>query len=64
MRHEIPGTRFQSAEVHLAQGEWVYTQVGSMDWQTGDIEMATNTMGGLFAGLFGGEGLVLQTKEG
>jgi uncharacterized protein (AIM24 family) len=64
MKYEIHGTVFQSVEVHLTQGESVYTQVGGMAWQTGDIEMATNTKGGLSAGLFGGEGFVLQTKEG
>jgi len=64
MKYEIHGTVFQSVEVHLTQGESVYTQVGGMAWQTGDIEMATNTKGGLFAGLgraLAGESLFLTT---
>ena len=51
MRYEIHGTVFQSADVYLEQGESVYTQMGGMAWQRGEIEMSTNTKGGLMAGL-------------
>ncbi|HOR00844.1 MAG TPA: AIM24 family protein, partial [Anaerolineae bacterium] len=64
MKYEIHGTVFQSVDVHLRQGESVYTQRGGMAWQTGEIEMSTGTKGGLMAGLgrmLAGESLFLTT---
>jgi uncharacterized protein (TIGR00266 family) len=64
MRYEIAGTVFQSVDVHLSAGESVYTQVGGMAWMSGDIEMSTNTKGGLMAGLgrmLAGDSLFMTT---
>lgn len=64
MKYEIHGTVFQSVDVNLSQGESVYTQVGGMAWQMGDIAMSTNTKGGLMAGLgraLMGESLFMTT---
>jgi uncharacterized protein (TIGR00266 family) len=64
MRYEIQGENMQSIEVHLEQGESVYTEAGGMAWMKGDIGMETNTRGGLMAGLgraLAGESLFLTT---
>lgn len=64
MKYEIHGTVFQSVDVCLQPGESVYTQRGGMAWQQGDIEMATDTKGGLMAGLgrmLAGESLFMVT---
>ncbi len=41
----------QILETHLMMGESIYTESGGMAWMKGDIEMKTNTRGGLMAGL-------------
>jgi uncharacterized protein (TIGR00266 family) len=51
MRYEIHGTTLQSVDVHLSQGESVYTESGGMAWMRGDIEMKTSGKGGLMASL-------------
>jgi uncharacterized protein (TIGR00266 family) len=64
MRYEIHGTLLQSVDVHLGQGEAVYTESGGMAWMRGDIEMKTSTRGGLMAGLgrkLAGESLFMTT---
>ena len=64
MRFELHGSVFQCVDVHLRAGEAVYTQAGGMAWQTGEIEMATSTRGGLMAGLgrmLAGESLFMTT---
>ncbi len=64
MRYEIHGTVMQTVDVHLAQGESVYTESGGMAWMRGDVEMSTNTKGGLMAGLgraLAGESLFMTT---
>ncbi len=64
MRYEIHGTVMQSVDVYLSQGEAVYTESGGMAWMRGDIEMTTNTRGGLMAGLgraLAGESLFMTT---
>ena len=51
MRYEIHGTVMQTLDVHLSQGESMYTESGGMAWMKGNVEMTTNTKGGLMAGL-------------
>ncbi len=57
MHYEIIGTTMQAVSVELAAGEQLFSQTNTMAWMSADIEMATNTGGGFFAGLkrtFGG----------
>ncbi len=51
MRYEIHGTVMQSLDVYLASGESMYTEAGGMAWMKGDVEMKTDTRGGVMAGL-------------
>jgi uncharacterized protein (TIGR00266 family) len=64
MRYEIHGTLLQAVDVYLTQGESIYTESGGMAWMRGDVEMQTNTKGGLMAGLgrkLAGESLFMTT---
>ncbi len=64
MRYEIHGTTMQSLDVHLDAGESMYTESGGMAWMMGNVEMKTNTKGGLMAGLgrkLAGESLFMTT---
>ena len=64
MKYQIKGTTFQSLDILLEAGESVYTESGGMSWLRGDIEMSTNTRGGLVKGLarkLAGESLFLTT---
>jgi uncharacterized protein (TIGR00266 family) len=64
MRYEITGTFLQTVDIHLEQGESVYTESGGMAWMKGNIEMKTGTKGGLMAGLgrkLAGESLFMTT---
>lgn len=64
MKYEIHGTTLQTLDITLSQGEALFTESGGMAWMTGDIEMNTNTKGGLMKGLartFAGESLFLTT---
>ncbi|MFP4395121.1 MAG: TIGR00266 family protein [Anaerolineales bacterium] len=64
MRYEIHGTTMQSLDVHLDAGEAMYTESGGMAWMRGNVEMNTNTKGGLMAGLgrkLAGESLFMTT---
>lgn len=64
MQYEIHGTTMQVLDIHLNQGEAVYTESGGMAWMKGNIEMDTNTRGGLMAGLgraLAGESLFMTT---
>ncbi|MCH2247799.1 MAG: AIM24 family protein [Crocosphaera sp.] len=47
MQYKIHGTVMQILETHLMMGESIYTESGGMAWMKGDIEMKTNTRGGL-----------------
>ncbi len=51
MQYKIHGTVMQILETHLMMGESLYTESGGMAWMQGDIEMKTNTRGGLMAGI-------------
>ena len=64
MRYEIQGTVLQSVDVFLNAGESVYTESGGMAWMRGNVEMKTDTKGGLMAGLgrtLAGESLFMTT---
>ena len=51
MQHEIIGGSFPVLLCKLNRGEKMVTQRGGMSWRTADIEMETNTTGGLMKGL-------------
>jgi len=64
MRYEISGSTLQTLDVHLSAGESVFTESGGMAWMKGEIEMTTNTRGGLLKGLarsLSGESLFLTS---
>jgi uncharacterized protein (TIGR00266 family) len=64
MRYEITGSTLQTLDVHLSAGESVFTESGGMAWMKGDVEMTTNTRGGLLKGLarsLSGESLFLTS---
>lgn len=64
MRYEIHGTVLQSLDVYLGAGESIYTESGGMAWMQGNVEMKTDTKGGLMAGLgrsLAGESLFMTT---
>lgn len=64
MRYQIQGTTLQTLDLYLDAGEAVFTESGGMAWMKGDIEMSTNTRGGLLKGLarsLAGESLFLTT---
>lgn len=66
MRYELNGTTLQTLDVILSGGESVFTESGGMSWMKGDIEMTTNTRGGLLKGLarsLSGESLFLTTYK-
>jgi uncharacterized protein (TIGR00266 family) len=64
MKYNILGTVMQSVDVELTRGESMYTESGGMAWMAGDIEMHTDTRGGLLKGLarsLAGESLFMTT---
>ena len=64
MQYKIYGTTMQMVEAYLNSGESIYTESGGMAWMKGEIEMTTNTKGGLMAGLgraLSGESLFMTT---
>lgn len=64
MEYKIHGTVMQTLDVHLQQGEAIYTESGGMAWMRGDIKMSTGSRGGVMAGLgrmLSGESLFLTT---
>lgn len=64
MEYKIHGTVMQTLDIQLRQGESIYTESGGMAWMSGDIEMRTNTKGGLLKGLgrtLAGESLFMTT---
>ena len=64
MRYEVNGTTMQTLDIHLSKGESVFTEAGGMAWMVGDVDMGTNTRGGLMKGLarsLAGESLFLTT---
>ena len=64
MKYQIHGTTLQTLDITLSKGESVFTESGGMAWMVGDIEMKTNTRGGLLSGLarsMAGESLFLTS---
>jgi len=54
----------ESVDIHLKEGETVYTESGGMAWMRGSFDMDTSTRGGLGAGIgrmLAGESLFLTT---
>ena len=64
MEYKISGTLMESVDIHLKQGESIYSESGGMAWMRGSFKMDTSTRGGLGAGLgrmLAGESLFLTT---
>jgi uncharacterized protein (TIGR00266 family) len=64
MEHYINGTVMQTLDIRLQAGEKIFTESGGMAWMTGDVEMSTDTRGGLLKGLgrsLAGESLFMTT---
>ena len=64
MEYKIYGTTMQTLDVQLVQGESMYTESGGMAWMMGNIDMTTDTRGGLLKGLgrkLAGESLFMTT---
>jgi uncharacterized protein (TIGR00266 family) len=64
MQFKISGTVMESVDIHLKQGESIYSESGGMAWMRGSFKMDTSTRGGLGAGLgrmLAGESLFLTT---
>jgi len=64
MRYSITGTTLQTLDVFLTAGESVFTESGGMAWMKGEVDMSTNTRGGLLKGLarsLAGESLFMTT---
>jgi uncharacterized protein (TIGR00266 family) len=45
--YRIDGTTLQVVTIELEAGEVIYSETGGMSWMTGNVEMNTNTGGGL-----------------
>jgi uncharacterized protein (TIGR00266 family) len=64
MQYKISGSLMESVDIHLKQGESVYTESGGMAWMRGSFDMDTSTRGGLGTGIgrvLAGESLFLTT---
>jgi uncharacterized protein (TIGR00266 family) len=64
MQYQIDGTTMQILEISLDNGESIFTESGGMSWMQGNIDMKTNTRGGLLSGLgrsLAGESLFMTT---
>lgn len=51
MKDKIRGTVMQVVDLELKAGESVYTESGGMAWMSDNVEMKTNTKGGVLKGL-------------
>jgi uncharacterized protein (TIGR00266 family) len=51
MKYEVSGTVMQTVAIDLAPGEIVFSQTNCMCWMNDQIQMNTNTGGGLFSGI-------------
>lgn len=66
MKYDIHGTTLQTLDIQLNAGESIFTESGGMAWMRGDVEMTTNTRGGLLKGLarsLAGESLFLTNYK-
>lgn len=64
MEKKIIGQTVPAIEFTLNKGESLYTQSGAMTWMTPNINLETNTKGGIMKGLgrvFSGESLFMNT---
>ncbi len=64
MKYEIIGDTVPAVEFKLNKGDCLYTQKGGMIWRSENIEMKTNTHGGLskaIGRLFSGESIFMNT---
>ena len=64
MQYKKSGTLMESVDIHLKQGESIFSESGGMAWMRGSFKMDTSTRGGLGAGLgrmLAGESLFLTT---
>jgi uncharacterized protein (TIGR00266 family) len=64
MKYEIQGTVLQTLDIYLDAGDAIFTESGGMAWMKGNIDMSTDTRGGLLKGLarsLAGESLFLTT---
>jgi uncharacterized protein (TIGR00266 family) len=64
MEYYITGQVMQTLDIRLQPGEAVFTESGGMAWMTGNVEMETDTRGGLLKGLgrsLAGESLFMTT---
>ncbi|MPM66508.1 hypothetical protein SDC9_113416 [bioreactor metagenome] len=64
MKYEIFGDNLPAVTISLENGEEIFTQSGGMAWMKGNIEMNTNTRGGVLKGLgrlMTGESLFMVT---
>ncbi len=64
MQYKKQGTVMESVEIHLTEGESIYSESGGMAWMRGSFDMDVSTRGGLGAGLgrmLAGESLFLTT---
>jgi uncharacterized protein (TIGR00266 family) len=64
MEYKIYGTTMQTLDIKLGRGESIYTESGGMAWMSGNIDMKTDTKGGLLKGLsrtLAGESLFMTT---
>ncbi len=64
VQYRIVGNVMPAVEMRLDAGESVYTQSGGMAWMGEQVQMDTNTHGGIMKGLgrlFAGESLFLTT---
>ena len=62
MKYKINGTTLTTLDLHLDNGESVFTESGGMAWIDSNIEMKTSTRGGFLKGvgwMLGGESLFL-----
>lgn len=50
MKFRIDGTVMQTVNVELDEGESVYSESGSMGWMSANMEMKTESKGGMMAG--------------
>ena len=66
MEYRIIGDIVPAVEMKLNSGESVFTQSGGMVWQSEDIEMQTDTKGGIMKGIgrmFAGDSLFMNTYK-
>jgi uncharacterized protein (TIGR00266 family) len=64
MQYKISGSVMETVDIHLKQGESLYSESGGMAWMRGNFDMDTSTRGGLGSGLgrmLAGESLFLTT---